>query len=127
MSEAPEIVIEFRNVSCRAANAHELLSGLSLNVRRDEILASTYSKDVTTLPFLTHIWAQAFRSLCEAAEICVIGYSLPRAGMAVGLLLLTALHENRKYREILVIDPVGSNWEAFTEIIPQTVFLLNLA
>jgi osmoprotectant transport system ATP-binding protein len=58
MSEAPESVIEFRNVSCRAANAHLLLSDLTLSVRRGEtlvLLGRSGSGKTTTLKLINRL------------------------------------------------------------------------
>jgi osmoprotectant transport system ATP-binding protein len=58
MSEAPESVIEFRQVSFRAANAHLLLSDLSLSVRRGEtlvLLGRSGSGKTTTLKLINRL------------------------------------------------------------------------
>jgi len=58
MSEAPEAVIEFRRVSFRAANAHLLLSDLSLTVRRGEtlvLLGRSGSGKTTTLKLINRL------------------------------------------------------------------------
>jgi osmoprotectant transport system ATP-binding protein len=58
MSETPETVIEFRNVSCRAPNAHLLLSDLSLTVRRGEtlvLLGRSGSGKTTTLKLINRM------------------------------------------------------------------------
>jgi len=58
MSEAPETVIEFRRVSCRAANAHVLLSDLTLSVRRGEtlvLLGRSGSGKTTTLKLINRL------------------------------------------------------------------------
>ena len=58
MSEAPETVIEFRRVSFRAANAHLLLSDLSLSVRRGEtlvLLGRSGSGKTTTLKLINRL------------------------------------------------------------------------
>jgi osmoprotectant transport system ATP-binding protein len=58
MSEAPETVIEFRHVSCRAANARLLLSDLSLGVRRGEtlvLLGRSGSGKTTTLKLINRL------------------------------------------------------------------------
>jgi osmoprotectant transport system ATP-binding protein len=55
MNEPPETVIEFRNVSCRAPNAHLLLADLSLSVRRGEtlvLLGRSGSGKTTTLKLI---------------------------------------------------------------------------
>jgi osmoprotectant transport system ATP-binding protein len=58
MNEVPETVIEFRNVSCRAANAHLLVSDLSLSVRRGEtlvLLGRSGSGKTTTLKLINRL------------------------------------------------------------------------
>src|SRR5208337_4653001 len=58
MNQAPETVIEFRRVSCRAANAHLLLSDLSLSVRRGEtlvLLGRSGSGKTTTLKLINRM------------------------------------------------------------------------
>jgi osmoprotectant transport system ATP-binding protein len=58
MSEAPEPVIEFRRVSSRAANAHLLLSDLSLSVLRGEtlvLLGRSGSGKTTTLKLINRL------------------------------------------------------------------------
>ena len=58
MSEAREAVIEFRRVSFRAANAHLLLSDLSLSVRRGEtlvLLGRSGSGKTTTLKLINRL------------------------------------------------------------------------
>ena len=58
MSQARETVIEFRGVSFRAANAHLLLSDLSLNVRRGEtlvLLGRSGSGKTTTLKLINRM------------------------------------------------------------------------
>jgi osmoprotectant transport system ATP-binding protein len=58
MSEAPEIVIEFRRVSFRAANAQLLLSDLSLSVLRGEtlvLLGRSGSGKTTTLKLINRM------------------------------------------------------------------------
>ena len=58
MSEAPETVIEFRSVSCRAANGHSLLSDLTLGVRRGEtlvLLGRSGSGKTTTLKLINRL------------------------------------------------------------------------
>ena len=58
MSEVPETVIEFRRVSFRAANAHLLLSDLSLSVRRGEtlvLLGRSGSGKTTTLKLINRM------------------------------------------------------------------------
>jgi osmoprotectant transport system ATP-binding protein len=58
MSEVPETVIEFRRVSFRVANAHLLLSDLSLGVRRGEtlvLLGRSGSGKTTTLKLINRM------------------------------------------------------------------------
>ena len=58
MSETRETVIEFRRVSFRAANAHLLLSDLSLSVRRGEtlvLLGRSGSGKTTTLKLINRL------------------------------------------------------------------------
>src|SRR5208337_1976466 len=58
MNQAPETVIEFRRVSCRAANAHLLLSDLSLSVHRGEtlvLLGRSGSGKTTTLKLINRM------------------------------------------------------------------------
>jgi osmoprotectant transport system ATP-binding protein len=72
MNETPETVIEFRKVSCRAANAHLLLSDLSLTVRRGEtlvLLGRSGSGKTTTLKLINRLLEPS------AGEILVDGRS----------------------------------------------------
>jgi osmoprotectant transport system ATP-binding protein len=72
MNEAPETVIEFRNVSCHAANAHLLLSELSLSMRRGEtlvLLGRSGSGKTTTLKLINRLLGPS------AGEIQVEGIS----------------------------------------------------
>src|SRR5271157_5286721 len=58
MNEPPETVIEFRNVCCRAANAHQLVSDLSLTVRRGQtlvLLGRSGSGKTTTLKLVNRL------------------------------------------------------------------------
>ena len=58
MSEAPETVIEFCKVSCRAANGRLLLSDLTLSVRRGEtlvLLGRSGSGKTTTLKLINRL------------------------------------------------------------------------
>jgi len=72
MNEPPETVIEFRNVCCRAANAHQLVSDLSLTVRRGEtlvLLGRSGSGKTTTLKLINRLLEPS------AGEILVEGGS----------------------------------------------------
>jgi osmoprotectant transport system ATP-binding protein len=94
MSETPETVIEFRRVSFRAANAHLLLSDLSLTVRRGETLAllgRSGSGKTTTLKLINRLLEPSAgevqvegRSTLEWDPIRLrrsIGYVIQEAGL----------------------------------------------
>jgi osmoprotectant transport system ATP-binding protein len=94
MNEAPETVIEFRNVSCHAANAHLLLSELSLSVRRGEtlvLLGRSGSGKTTTLKLINRLLEPSAgevqvegRSTLEWDPIRLrrsIGYVIQEAGL----------------------------------------------
>jgi osmoprotectant transport system ATP-binding protein len=94
MSEARETVIEFRRVSFRAANAHLLLSDLSLAVRRGEtlvLLGRSGSGKTTTLKLINRMLEPSAgevqvegRSTIEWNPIRLrrsIGYVIQEAGL----------------------------------------------
>ncbi len=94
MNEAPETVIEFHNVSCRAANAHLLLSDLSLSVRRGEtlvLLGRSGSGKTTTLKLINrllepsagdvHVEGRSTREWDPIRLRRSIGYVIQEAGL----------------------------------------------
>ncbi len=67
------------------------------------------------------LWDGTFKSLIEAQEIIIIGYSFPQSDLAFLNLLQHALNWNRNKPIIKVVDPTSSDahWEKVNQIFSQ--------
>ena len=67
------------------------------------IIAPTWSKAVARTP-LVGVWSQAVKEIQEAAQIIVIGYSLPKTDTFFQYLLTLGLKSNPKLFRLVVVN-----------------------
>ncbi len=78
-----------------------------------KLVLPTYLKDISSNKALLDIWSQAHKTIANASELIVIGYSLNRVDHPARLLFGIALSENVILDRVTVVSPDTAEWDTF--------------
>jgi hypothetical protein len=93
-------------------------TGIETKYIKDTLLAPTYMKDYSAQPTMRIIWDQVDAALREAADVTIVGYSLPCGDKAARERFAAALRLNNKCTNVTVVsrgDPEHSAWPSFLD------------
>jgi hypothetical protein len=102
--------------------------GMETEYTEDTLLAPTYMKDYSSEPTLRIIWDQIDDAVKMAAEVTVIGYSLPKGDTSARERLACALRHNKSCATVTVVSPGvanGSEWPPFLDSVKKHIVWKN--